>query len=214
MAEMRLYYSPGACSLAPHIVLEEIGRPFAADRVTLAEKAHLRPGFLAVNPRARVPVLETDGMVLRESGAILVHLADAHPNAALLPPLGSESRAAVLEWLAYITTTVMATVATVFRPERYTDDPAAIEAIRAFGRRRLAAYYAEIEAALPDSGTPWLSSAGYGILDPYLLVLWRWGFRAQIDMTPHIRWRAHTDALGGRPAVQRALATEDIPLHP
>ncbi|QIK95404.1 hypothetical protein G7076_01905 [Sphingomonas sp. HDW15A] len=82
----RLYYSPGACSLAPHIILEELGEPFVTTRVTIRLQQHETPEFLALNPQGRVPVLEDDQFVLTEAPAILLYLARKAPSGVLIPP--------------------------------------------------------------------------------------------------------------------------------
>ena len=117
---MRLYYSPGACSLASHIVLEETGLPFEAVRTPVFEGAHRTPEFRALNPRGFVPALEEDGRVLTENAAIMLYLAHRRPEAGLLPeepePLGR-----CLEWLSWQASTAHIAFAQHWRPERFAD---------------------------------------------------------------------------------------------
>lgn len=117
---MRLYYSPGACSMAPHIVLEEIGAPYDSERVLLAKGAHMTPGYAEVNRWRRVPVLETEGERLTEAGPIMIYLADDAPAANLLPPVGSMARARALEYASWLASSVHIAFATIWRPQIFT----------------------------------------------------------------------------------------------
>src|SRR5687768_17474108 len=93
---MKLFYSPGACSLAPHVALREIGAGFELVRVSVADKENFAPHFLRINPRARVPALEIDGEIYTEVPALLVHIASLQPRAALLPPPATANHARAL----------------------------------------------------------------------------------------------------------------------
>ena len=129
----KLFYSPGACSMAPHVVLEELGLPFEAVRVVIADGANRTPDYLGINPRGRVPALQiTDGAgtrVLTEALAIMVYLAQRHPEPALLPT-DPEAFACTLEWMSWLGSTLHQTgIRTVLRPERFTADAAGVVGI-------------------------------------------------------------------------------------
>jgi glutathione S-transferase len=216
-----LYYSPGACSMAPHMVLEEIGAPFELELVssrgeqegagTATEK------WRAINPKGRIPALATVAGsaggapgLLTETAAILVYLAMRHPEAQLLPgdPAGI---ARCIEWTNWLSGNVHAiSYGQIWRTRRFTADEEGLEAVRAQGRRNLAGQYDYIELLLAD-GRAWAVPGGYSIVDPYLLVFFHWGQRIGFDMRgEHPAWAAIMDKLLARPAVRRVLAKEDV----
>jgi glutathione S-transferase len=203
---LKLFYAPGACSLASHIVLEETGANFEAIRLDLSGGEQARDAYLAINPHGRVPALATDQGVLTESPAILAYLADAHPALELLPrdPFERAQAGARMSWLA---SHLHIAVAHVWRPRRYTDDPGADEGMKAKALTAIAAGFALIEDSL--KGRDWFG-ARYSVVDPYLLVFRRWGARLGLDMSAYPAFVAHGDRVAARPAAQRALAREGI----
>ena len=204
---MKLFYAPGACSLAAHIVLEEIGRPFEAVRLDLAAGDQRKPDYLALNPKGRVPLLVTDHGALTESVAILTHLALSAPEANLLPA-DAWARAQVLSALAWLSGTVHGQAfASIFRPARFTDDPAAQETVKAKGRGDAIAHLATMDAML--AGKDWMGGT-FSIVDPYFLILRRWAIRIGVDVTAHAHLAAHAERLAARPAAARVLAREGI----
>jgi glutathione S-transferase len=204
-----LYYSPGACSLAPHIVLEEIGLPFSLSRVSTVDGGTRTLEHLQLNPKGRVPVLVTGNSVLTEALAILVHLALAHPDAALLPGT-QEGLVRSLEWFNWLSGSVHAVaVRQVWRPETFTQDPAQHEPIIAMGKESLSAAFALIEERMKQ--TDWAVSGSYSIVDAYLLVFYRWGNRMGFGMREkYPAWTRHTLRVLERPAVTQALSREEI----
>jgi len=102
---LKLYYSPGACSLASHIALIETGAPFELSRVPVADKSNKRPEYLAVNPRGYIPALEADAWTMTENAAIMIYLARRYPEARLLPDDDNEVLARALEWLVWQSST-------------------------------------------------------------------------------------------------------------
>ncbi|MGN6316302.1 glutathione S-transferase family protein [Trinickia sp.] len=213
----RLYYSPGACSMAVHVVLEEIGAPFALEEVSVARGENRRPEYLSVNPKGYVPALAIDGQakILTELPAILVYLANQHPRAGLLPTTGAIDEARVLEWLAWLAGWVHGVgYGGVWRPERFAaDDSSAHETIRANGRRVVRQAYAKIEQTLAD-GCAYAMPTGYSIVDPFLLVLYRWGNRIGLPMREdYAAWTLLTQRILERPAVQRVFEREGIAIE-
>ena len=216
-----LYYSPGACSLAPHIVLEEIGAPFGLELVA-ARGEREGPGtateaWRAVNPKGRVPALtpvtgSAGGAkeLLTEAPAIMVYLAAAHPEAGLLPP-DPAGLARCVEWLNWLSGSVHAmSCGQIWRAHRFSDDEAGLEAIRGKGLANLAEQYAYVERLLGD-GREWAVGDNYGIADAYLLVFFHWGGRIGLDMrSRYPAWARLMDKVLARPAVRRALATEGV----
>jgi glutathione S-transferase len=209
LRQLKLYYSPGACSLAPHIVLEELGDPYAIELVSIPEGKTSSPEFLRINPKGRVPVLSIDGAVLTEAPAILIYLAQSRPDAGLLPASILEF-ARCIEWFNWISGTVHAmSIAQVWRPHRFIDDMTVHPDISAKGKRNLTDAYNSIEAKL--SGKVWAVGERYSIVDPYLLVFYRWGNRIGIPMKDRYpNWTQHTDRLLIRPAVSKIVEREGI----
>ncbi|MGQ0699014.1 MAG: glutathione S-transferase family protein [Panacagrimonas sp.] len=210
MSSYRLFHSPGACSLAPHIVLEELGVPYEPIRVTIADGDNRKPEYLAINPRGRVPALAYDedgkAQILTEAVAIMLFLVQRHPEAALLP----ENLPRALEWTSWLGSNMHQTgVRTVFRPDRFTTDTTAAPGIAAQGRITIRAGYEDIEQRL--RGGAWAMGERYSFVDAYLLVFYRWGNRCGLDMRRDFPEYARVmDAVRERPAVQRAVAREAI----
>jgi glutathione S-transferase len=210
MQQVRLYYSAASCSLAPHIVLEEIGQPYEAVRVDTLGGENKQPEYLRINPKARVPAITIGQWSLTENPAILQYLGRRHPEARLWPA-DLEDQARCQEWLAWIASTVHVAYAHIRRAERYADSPAGMEEVRAVGRKSTFDVYQQIEAKLV-AGTWGLGGADYTVLDPYLLVFWMWGRGpvAGFDMVGAFpKWTRHARAMAERPAVRRVLARED-----
>lgn len=214
MVEYRLFHSPGACSLAPHIVLEELGVAYEPVLVTIAAGDNRKPEYLAVNPRGRVPALwirDAQGdCVLTEAMAIMVYLAQRHPQAGLLPEAGTEAFARALEWMGWLGSTLhQAGVRTVFRPERFTTDAAAAPGIAEQGRASVRAGYQDIEERL--RGRSFALGERFSVVDAYLLVFYRWGNRCGLSMRSDFPEYARImDTVRARPAVQRAVAREGV----
>lgn len=216
----QLYYSPGACSLASHIALEELEADYEATEVVIADGAHLQPAYLAVNPRARVPslVIRDDGgeRVLTETTAILVYLAQQYPERELLPLNAGDapySLARALEWIGWLGANVhQGTTRSVIRPGSFTDDESAFESVRAKGRERAREAFADIDDRLSRSA--WALGDRFSFVDAYLLVFYRWGGKCGFimrDAFPHFT-RA-MDAVRARSAVQKVVAQQGIAIE-
>ena len=201
-----LYYSPGACSQAVHIILHELGRPFEARRVVVAEGEHLRPDYLAINPRGRVPTLVVNGRPIGEVSGLLTWLGQQGDG--LFPPAGTVAAASCGEWLAWLTSGVHTSFAMIWRGERFSHDPALHPAIRARGFDWLDDQFAEIDGHL--AGRDWVLD-DYGVVDANLLPFYRWGLKVGYDMRARFpAWTAHTERMLLRPAVIRTLQAEGL----
>jgi glutathione S-transferase len=219
----RLFYSPGACSLAPHIVLEEIGVPYDLDlRSTMGAAGTSAPDYLAINPKGRVPALfgvpgRSGGAngLLTEASAILVYLARAHPDHVALLPGGPAGEARCIEWLNWLSESVHGmSFAQLWRPQRFVSDPALFPAVVAKGRENLAEQYRYIESILAD-GRAWALPDGYSVADAFLLVFWRWGARIGFDMAGQFpAWTLLSAQTVARAAVRRAIEQEGLHLEP
>lgn len=216
MSRYHLFYSPGACSLAPHILLEEIGAEYEATRVTIAEGKNRSPEYLAVNPRARVPALivpgALEGNVLTEATAIMIFLARRHPELALLPA-DVDAFARACEWMSWLASNMhQAGVRTVLRPERFLAEGGDPEPVRRKGRETVRAGMDDIESRLRDR--PWALGETYSAVDAYLLVFFRWGNRIGLPMRlAYPRYTRVMDAVRARPAVVRAIEQEGIEIE-
>lgn len=207
---LKLFYSPGSCALASHIALEEAGADFELELVKLGEQQQRTPEYLALNPKGRVPALVTDQGVITENPAILGYVAATHPKAGLMPK-DPFAAAQVQAFNAFLCATVHPTFAHKFRPYRYADDPAAHAAMAAKVPSVLDKHFGLVEEMLSD-GREWVHG-DYSTSDPYLFNFARWRQRDGMG-TPasHPLVRAHIKRMQARPAVQRALASEGLPL--
>jgi glutathione S-transferase len=214
---LQLHYFPGNASLIPHIVLEELGVPFELKYVDRAVSAHKSPEYLALNPNGLIPVLvddawggESEPLVLYETGAVCMHLADTHPVDRLLPPLGTAERARAYKWISWLGKTVQATLILYFYPERWGGEATAAE-VKASAERKVGTLLDQLDAELARHGGPWLLGAAYSVCDPYAFVLCRWtrGFSRPARSLPHLQ--PFLARMLERPAVKRAFATEALP---
>lgn len=205
---LKLYYSPGTCSLASHIALEETGAAYEAVRIDTKAGDQHRPDYLEINPKRRVPALATDRGVLTESPAILAWIAESFPDAQLAPIGDSFAFARMQAFNVYLTSSVHVTFAHAFRSARYADDDAAQAAMKAKVPQALDEQFALIETQLAD-GRPFVHGETYTVSDPYLFVFSGWlqnrGYGSP-DKFPNVR--RHWQAIGERPAVKRVLARE------
>ena len=152
----QLYYYPGNANLAPHILLEEIGADYELVLVDRNKSEHKSPAYLKLNPTGRIPVLVDGGLVLYETAAICLHLADRHAGAGLAPALGSNERAEFYKLLVYLTNTVQAELILYFYPERLADDEAAAAQIKTHAESRVGGMLDLIEATLAAGTGPFL----------------------------------------------------------
>lgn len=204
---LTLYYSPGACSLAPHIVLAEIGVPFELILVSTADGSTRSSKHLQVNPKGRVPVLDTEHERITEASAIMTWLALMHPEKELIAntPLGL---ARTIEWMNWLAGIHAAVIAQNWRTERFSDDESAHQKIQHKGMENLQQTYEQIESLLKDR--TWAVADTYSVADPYLLVFFRWGNRLGLDMSQFPGWTEHAKNMQQREAVKSVLATEEI----
>jgi len=208
--ELKLYFSPGACSLAAHIVLEESGFPYETQRLNLAEGEQRRPEYLKLNPMGRVPTLVVDGKPLTENVAILTWLGGGFPQKGLWPK-ETWSQAMLLSALAWCSNTLHPTYAHVIRAARYTDDAAAQETVKAKARQMYREYLGMVDGWLGK--TPkWMMGEQYTVGDPYLFVFYRWANRNQFDVKSLANYTRHAQAVMARPAVKKVMADEGITL--
>jgi glutathione S-transferase len=202
---MKLYYTPGACSLADHIVLEWIGKPYEAKRVSGEERA--TPEFRKLNPSGAVPVFEQDGWVLTQNAAILNYLADTHPEAKLGGDGTPKGRAEVNRWLAFVNADVHPTFKPLFGATGYLEDSVIIEKTKEHAKSTLRTLFARADAQL--AGRDWLAGSR-SISDSYLFVVLRWAKGLGIDLTGFDHLARFFARMEGDPAVKKVLKEEGL----
>ncbi len=209
---LMLYYAPGACSLVPHVALEEAQASFDTVRLNLADGDQRAPDYLAINPKGRVPTLVVDGRPLTEVIAIVAYIDRRFPEAGVLPghdPLLAARACEVMTWLA---STVHVAFAQITRPERYADDPAVRAALAEPGKARFLRALSTLNA-LASARDSWLVGETFTAVDAYSLVIRRWAERIGTDLSAYPAWTVKTDKALTRPSVVRALARETAPLE-
>ncbi len=170
---MRLHYLPGSAAMAPHATLAEIGAPYELVRVERDSEGRNTPEYLALNPWGGVPTLEHGDLVLTESAAICLHLAERFPDARLVAAAGTDERSETYRWLLWLSNTVQMTAMRHFYPERYVSAGHATEGVKEAADRALGSYYDLIEARL--EGRDWLIGEERTVADLFLFMLTRWG---------------------------------------
>jgi glutathione S-transferase len=202
---LKLFYSPGACSIVTHIALEEAGADYEPVRVVLAEGEHRTSEYLAINPHARVPALATDNGVITENIAILNLIADLYEAPGSVPREDPIAAAHCNELLGWFASSVHISFAQIWRGERFTEDQTLWPAIKDGGLKALEKHFSEIEAR---SGEGWLVDGRFTAADSYALIFFRWGKRVEMDMGGYPAWAALNERVLARPAVQQVLARE------
>jgi glutathione S-transferase len=200
---MKLYYSPGACSLSPHIVLRESGLPFTP--VLASTKTHqLADGtdYYTINPKGYVPLLELDdGQRLTEGPAIVQYIADQVPGKNLAPAAGSMARYRLMEWLNFISSEVHKSFSPLFNK----DFP---EAGKEFFRKKLTGRLAWVDGEL--KGKQYLMGETFTVADAYLFTVAGWGQYVGVDIKPLGNLSATMARVAARPAVQEAMKAEGL----
>ncbi|MBU2837415.1 glutathione transferase GstA [Acidithiobacillus thiooxidans] len=200
---MKLYYSPGACSLSPHIVLNEGGFRFDKERVDLAnKKTEIGTDYAAINPDGYVPaLLLDDGQVLTEGPAIIQYLADRVPEKNLAPPLGTLERYRLMQWLNFISTELHKGFSPLFNPQAPEEWKAVVAAQLG---QRLGTVSRQLE------GKDWLLGEGFTVADAYLFTVLSWGRHVGIKLEQWPLLQAYQRRVSMRPAVQSALKAEGL----
>lgn len=204
---MKLMYSPGACSIGIHVLLEEIGKPYEAQLVNLREGAQFKPDYTAVNPKSKVPALmRDDGSLLTEYPAIAYWLARTNPDKKLLPD-DVEAQSRVLEALDYCVSTVhMQGFSRLFRASNYTPNPADEDKVKERGKELVEKGFAVMDKALQNKD---YLAGSYSIADTALFYVEFWGAkRMNMQLPPNCE--AHLNRMLARPAVQRVLQQEGL----
>jgi len=198
---MKLYFSPGACSLSPHIALLEAGLPFELAQVDLKAKTTKAGGdFRSVNPKGQVPTLELDdGEVLTEGSAIVQYIADRKPETKLAPAAGTMERYRLQEWLNYVSTEMHKGFSPLFNPN-------APDQWKQVVKDMLALRFDFLSKKL--EGKPYLMGGTFTVADAYLFTILSWGKYFNIDMAKWPTLASYMERVAARPAVKATLEAE------
>ncbi len=203
----RLYYYPDNASLAPHILLREAGADHALVLVDRTSGAQKSPEYLALNPAGRIPTLVDGGLVLFESPAICIHIAEAHPESGLIPTSGPD-RARFFQWMMYLTNTLQAEVMVYCYPEKHTTDANGAAAVRAAHEARVTDMLALLDRQL--QGRTWLVGDRLTACDPFLFMLAHWCARFTAPPLSFPRLGAFMRRMAARTAVQEVSSVEGL----
>ncbi len=200
---MKLYFSPGACSMAPHIVLRESGLDFSLEQVDLARHVTASGAdYYAINPKGQVPFLQLDdGASLSEGPIIAQYIADKAKAVTLMPAAGSQARYRVMEWQSYITSELHKSYSPLFNAE--FDAPA-----KALHTRLLRKKYEWVDAQLGQH--QYLTGDDFTAADAYLFVTTNWAKHVALDLTDLANLQGYIARVAARPAVQATLKAEGL----
>ncbi len=200
---MKLYFAPGACSLSPHIVLEEAGIAAETEQVNNQEKkTKSGKDYWTINPKGQVPALQLDsGEMLTEGPVIVQYLADQKPSSGLVPPAGSIERYRVQEWLNFITSELHKSFGPIFRPT--TPD-----AFKTISKENLGKRFDWLDKEL--AGRQYLMGDKFTVADAYRFTVLRWTARIEIDLGKWPNLKAYVDRVAARPKVQAAMKAEGL----
>ena len=201
---LTLFYAPGACSMAPHIVMEEGGEKYEPRKLDLAKGEQRTADYMKIHPLGRVPALKLDdGAPLTENTAILPYLGKRFG----LWPADPVKEARALSIIGFFAATVHPTNGHIGRTERYTDEKSAFPGIQAKAKQSYAEYMKQIDAMY--AGREWLADS-YSVLDPYAFLFYVWHARRGEPVAELKHYSAMKERMLKRPAVQRVLADEGV----
>jgi len=203
---LTLYSAPRSCALATRIALIDAGADFTSKQLDLAKGDQREAEFLALNPKGRVPALATDQGLLSENVALLIYIAQSFPAAKLAPLDDPFAMAQLQAFNSYLSSTVHVAHAHRYRGSRWSDDPAAIEAMKAYAPTAMTAALSLIETHLLQG--PFVMGDSYTVADPYLFAVAQWIEGDGVDPAAVPRIMAHRTMMAARPSVIRALAED------
>lgn len=201
---MKLYYFPGACALADHIVLEWAG--IAHEALRLTREQIKSDEYLAINPNGNVPLLVDGDLTLTENAAILGYIAEQNPDAGLLGDGSIRGRAEVMRWLAYLNSDVHGAFKPIFSPANFMPDPSCAEALGAQARLQVASHLERLDRQM--TGKEWLVGAR-SVADPYLFVMLRWAVGKNIAIDRFRNLSRFLERMYADPGVFAAISNEE-----
>ncbi|WP_338878791.1 glutathione binding-like protein [Achromobacter veterisilvae] len=203
---MKLYYMPGACSLASHIVLEWIGKPYETHKLSRDELKG--PEFLKINPLGAVPALADGDWTVTQNAAILEYLAEQAPQSGLLGDGTARSRADVRRWLGFINSDVHKTFSMIFGAQRFLAEEGAQKELAGSASKLLTRLFSQLDAQLARK--PYLTGAAPSIADAYLYVVLRWANAKEVDLSGQNNLAAFFKRMEADKGVQAALKAEGL----
>ena len=209
---IQLHYFPSTASMAPNILLEEIGAPFQRVLVDRTQGVQKTQQYLQLNPNGLIPALTDGDLVLYESAAICLYLCDQYPQAALAPPLGSIERAHFYKWLIWLTNTLQATLIVYFYPERWMNasNLEGAAELKTHAEARVRVLLDQLDTELARHGGPWLLGDAYTAVDAYTLMLCRWTRNFGRPARTRAQLGPYLQRVLARPAVIRAFDAEGL----
>lgn len=207
---MKLYFSPGACSLNPHIVLNEVGAPYEMERVDLkAKKTQKGEDFLKINPKGQVPTFQTeDGKILTEGAVIVQYIADKYPEKNMMPKWGTWERYKANEWLNYVATEIHKNMGTMFAVDRMITNKEGNEEFKNSMRDGLGKKFDYLSSHL--SNNTFLMGSQFCAADAYLYTVLSWHAYLKLDMTKWPKLMGYMEQIQTRPAVRATLKAEGL----
>lgn len=202
---MTLYFSPGACSMASHIGLEESGAPYEEKPTLLPKGEQKTEAYLKINPRGKVPALSVDGKVITENTAILTYIARRFPEKNLMPKDPVEE-ARCIGTMAWFSNMVHPSYQRYMRSERFAEGDAAQASVKEMGKKSFWDNLKEIDSLL--EGKQWMVGDQFSVADGYGLVFYGWGLRGELPMKDLKNYTAWKDRMVKRPAVRKILESE------
>src|SRR5882757_5448789 len=203
---LKLFYAAHTCSLATHIVLEEVGADYSTARIDFAKTQQRSPEYLKVNPKGRVPALVTDRGILTETPAMLVFIAQSFPQAKLAPSDDPFAFAQAQAFNSYLCSTVHVAHAHKGRGPRWATEESSFADMKRKVPQTMAACFALIERGMLKG--PWVMGEQYTICDPYLFTIALWLEGDGVDLAALPKVADHRKRMSDRPAVQKVLAEE------
>lgn len=202
---LTLYFSPGACSMASHIGLEETGAPYEEKPTLIPKGEQKSETYLKINPRGKVPALAVDGKVITENTAILTYLARRFPEKNLMPkdPVDEARCIGTLAWFSNI---VHPSYQRYMRSERFAQSDAARAEVKETGKKSFWENLQEIDGML--RGGEWIMGSQYTVADPYALVFYGWAIRGELPVKELAAYTAWKDRMVKRPNVRKILESE------
>ena len=202
---LALYFSPGACSTASHIGLEEAGAQYEERPTLLMKGEHRTPGYLKVNPRGKVPALDVDGRVITENTAILTYVAWRYPEKKLLPD-DPVLLAQCISTMAWLSNTVHPSFTHFFKPDKFATGESAQADVKETGKKTFFENLNEIDSLL--KGRQWMMGDQFTVADAYAIVFYGWGVRAELPVKELANYSGWKDRMLARPAVRKVLESE------
>jgi len=204
----QLHYYPSNASFLPHVMLREIGAPFELVLVDRTRNAQKSADYLRLNPNGLIPTLVDGELVIFETAAIALYLADKHPNAKLAPSIGSPLRGAYYKWMIHLSNAVQTGYRAWFYPHEFVADSAATDTAKEAAGLKMMAAFDRIADQLGDG--PWLLGETFCAADLYLLMLTRWGRSLPRPVRDIPELGAHAARVLARASVQDAFAAEGV----